>query len=133
MAGRHFTIPAMVAVIVWVAGCGSPSALTHPGPITRKHGQWTFTVKWKGSPVQLKPLKATLKISPAQPNLSPSLGLMTMSDMHMVPVIMHWHKEKPGLYQGIAIPTMAGPWDVTVTFHHGRQKWQESFPVEVQN
>ena len=132
MRGRLYAIFAALTGVVALAACGqSPSSLA--GPVTRSHDGTKVTVKWARDPVQLRPQKAILSISPSSVSIMPETGLLNMQGMHMPPLDVHWHRVKPGEYQGSAIPTMGGSWVMQVTFHQGRHTWQESFPVEVRN
>lgn len=119
------------AAVICLAGCGQGSTAQGAGSVVRHHGQWTMTVTFKHTALGSKPLQATIHISPS--TARPGTGALNMPDMHMQPVKMVWHQVKPGMYRGQAVPTMSGPWDLSVAFSHASQRWTTLFPINIQN
>lgn len=127
----HRFAPLLLSVLV--AGCGSASApKPTPVAVTRSYQRWTTTLSWHQESVELKPFKATLHVKPSQ-GLVPVRATLLMTEMDMPPVPLRWHQIQPGAYELTGIATMAGTWNVTITFRQGQKQWQARFPVNISN
>ncbi|PSR22128.1 MAG: hypothetical protein C7B45_07830 [Sulfobacillus acidophilus] len=133
MNARHIGAPTLLILAMLVSGCGQ-THLTQsvPAAVTRTHGRWTATLSWRKAPLELKPFKATLRVKPAA-GLTPSSANLIMTEMDMPPVRLQWHTIKPGEYQFVGIATMAGPWNMNVTFLQDHKPWHATFPVTIDN
>lgn len=129
---RWVGISAAATALVVIAGCGTASGAV-PGPTTRHHAGVALTVRWGHALRELKPVVATLTVKPDGQPVLPKTGAMAMTDMPMIPLAVRWHQVKPGTFQGRVVPTMAGPWALSVTFSQGGRHWQETYPVTVNN
>lgn len=133
---KHWSVGLIVSpLVMMMAACGSPSSSSGaiPPSVTRHHGDVAVTMKWTTSAVELKPLGTELVITPRENAVKPLGGTLKMRDMSMVPLPMRWTPTAPGRFRSSAVPTMAGPWVLTVTLGSGSTRWRESFPVAVQN
>lgn len=133
MKSWHASAPTLLILGMLVSGCGQAnSTLSVPAAVTRTHNRWAATLTWRKAPVELRPFKAMLRVTPSA-GLIPSSARLTMTEMDMPPIRLHWRAIKPGNYQFVGIATMAGPWNMNITFLEGHKRWQATFPVTIAN
>ncbi|MCY0897881.1 MAG: hypothetical protein OWU33_02930 [Firmicutes bacterium] len=120
-------------ILLGLTGCASAATPPHPAPAVSRHeGGITITLRWLTVPTELRAATFRLTVSPP-PSRTQVSGTLTMTEMSMPPVPVTWHHLRLGQFDGQVVPTMAGPWRLTLVIRATHRIWREVYAVNVAN